>query len=488
MEQPIQQQKKILIIDIGTSSIRVSLIDETLAIRDTELYKRNAEITFDGEAEWSQIKSMIQRLAKRIPDMNEIEGISASSLLGWICVDKMGHATTPCYSYMHQGRGPFDRFAAMYSNEEVYSITGRRMNPELGAFQLLELQELDAEAYLKSQTLLSLKDFINLKLTGQTAMDHTTACYTMVYDIHQADWSSDLIRKLHLDATKLPKLLRPYEKVGTLLEELSMELGLPAGIRVACGSVDGSVGILGAGGYRKGQAVSVMGTTDVCFMIDNAALYDKTQSLVVNPHVIPDRWLIGGPMGMFGGTVDWLIRNLLLGRSTVEELTQLASLVPPGSDGVQFIPTLLGERTPFWNPNMRGTIAGLTPSHGMGHLFRAIMESNSFSLRKIMELAGKAGLDFDEMIAIGGGSKNRLWLHIRADILRKPVCVSPVTEATSIGSALLVMMMNGLSTEELPLPQFLDRIQPDENHASHYDVHYTNYLAFQTQANSLYDL
>lgn len=117
------KQAKYLIVDIGTSSIRASIINEHLVIENSETVKRKAEISFDAEQEWRLVKAMILKLN----DRNKIDGIAVSSLLGWIGADRSGNAVTPCYSYMHQCTEQFNQFAEKYTDQDVYSISGRRM-------------------------------------------------------------------------------------------------------------------------------------------------------------------------------------------------------------------------------------------------------------------------------------------------------------------------------------------------------------------------
>ena len=139
------KQAKYLIVDIGTSSIRASIINEHLAIEHSETVKRVAEITFDAEQEWHLVKAMILKLA----DRDKIDGIAVSSLLSWVGADQSGNAVTPCYSYMHQCTEQFNQFAEKYTNQDVYPISGRRMNPEAGVFKIKYLKDKCPDQYGK---------------------------------------------------------------------------------------------------------------------------------------------------------------------------------------------------------------------------------------------------------------------------------------------------------------------------------------------------
>lgn len=308
----------------------------------------------------------------------------------------------------------------------------------------------------------------------------------MIYDIHQGTWSRELISMAEVDGEKLPGLIRSYERVGLVKKEISNELGIPVNTPVAGGGSDGSVGILGAGGVKKDMAVSVMGTTDVTFAISDECRLESSLSLIVNPHVIPGLWLIGGPTGMFGGTVDWLIHNVMDDKRAVDEMNRSIEKVPAGCEGLKFIPTLLGERTPFWDSEMKGTMVGIRPVHRAEHIYKAIMEANGFTLRRILELAGNSGVHIDKVISIGGGSKSSQWLQIRSDITKLPVLAAETAEATTIGCAMLAMIMTGVPVDRLPVVNISGSRQCIKETEALYDGLYAEYLRLMSFAAEIY--
>lgn len=474
--------KEYLIIDIGTSSIRVAAINKKMEIVRVEQLKRTAGVCFDAEKEWNIIRGMIGRITRT----NKIyAGAAVSSLLGWIGVDADGNAVTPCYSYMHQCMREYLEFKKEVSDDIVYPISGRCISPELAGFKIEHLKNKEPEIYGRLACFTSLKDYINIKLSGIMAIDHTTACYTMLYDLKTTDWNGWLIDKLGIDRAVLPKLIRPYEKLGTIRKELAREWGLVGEIAVACGSVDGSTGILGAGGIQKDTAVNVMGTTDVFFMVQKKRILDQSKSLVINPHVIPGLWLIGGPMGMYGGTLEWLLGNVMSGAKSIEQMNELAREVSEGSEGVRFYPTLAGERTPFWNSQVRGTILGMEQRHKSQHLFRAIMEANGYAIRKIVETGKENGISVDKVIAIGGGSKSNLWLQIKADILGKNFLRAAVEEATLAGSCMLAMLATGEALEDISLSGSTGEF---EFVCEKYEIYNTKYQFYMEEHNKVVNL
>ncbi len=477
--------EKYLIVDIGTSSLRVALVNDSLEILQVETNKRVADVCFDAEEEWNSIRMMIRKISQT---EKEISGIAVSSLLGWVIVDEKGKALTPCYSYMHQENDYCQAFCVKYTDAEIYPVCGRRINPEWAAFKLKKMKEERPDLYKEARYLLSMKDFINMKLTGIGAVDHTSAGYTMLYDLKGAEWSDDLIAKAGVDREKLPPLKRPWEILGEVKNDYLLEFGFSDSIPVVTGSVDGSTAILGAGGTGKNMAVNVMGTTEVFFMVTDHWKTDRTAGLIVNPHVIPGLWLVGGPMGMYGGTVDWLLESLMERSADLGEMNERAARLEPGCEGLCVYPNLAGERTPFWNPGFRGTIVGAQHAHRPEHIFRGIMEASGYSVERIIELGRAAGIAFDEVIAIGGGAKSPLWLQIKSDITGKKYYSAEVPEATMMGSAMLLAIALAGNMAGLPAVQIKREFLPDSGRHMTYKQYYETYMERHEIVKKLYEI
>lgn len=475
--------KQYIVIDIGTSSLRAALIGENLRILNIEAIKRTAEAVFDAEEEWENIF----RLIKRITDKEKkIDGIAVSSLLSWVGMDAEGYAVTPCYTYMHQCMEEYEGFHNLYTDREIYAVCRRRMSGENAVFKMMRLKNRKKEVYERLACFTSLKDFINAKLTGIMGIDHTFACYTLLYDVEKACWSRELIEKSGIDENKLPVLRRPYEMLGKIKKEIAEELGIESIVPVAVGSVDGSTGILGAGASKAGMAVSVMGTTDVFFMVHKNLCDDASMGLVTNPHVCPGFWISGGPMGIYGGAADWFIQKIMGGHWDIGKMNELAGGIPAGSGGVVAFPTLSGERTPFWNPLLRGTVLGMGMEHGPGHLFRAILEADGYAVRKIAETGKACGIAFDQVIALGGGSKSPLWLQMKADIMRTVHYKSSVEEATITGSCILLLLAGGAKPEEIPPVPVEEEFPVQEKEAEAYDAFYRQYMEIHDKVADIY--
>lgn len=474
-----------LIIDIGTSSLRVVLLDSDGKVVSSETWKRSAPECFDAEEEWAHVLEMACRVTSGV---NRLSCVAITSLLGWVGINANGTAVTPCYSYMHKESEYYQSFCESNDVSALYTICRRKAAPEQLAFKICRLQQEEHEVYGQISTFLSLKDFVNCKLTGISVIDHTTASYSLLYDVEQQCWSADCLQRMCLDDSRLPRLMHPWEQLGELTSEICRILGLAVPCPVAVGSVDGSCGILGTGGTKSDALISVMGTTDTCFLVSDKIIEDPTGSLVVNPHVIPGLYLVGGPMGMYGGALEWWISNIMNRTVSMEEINGQAALLPPGACGVLAFPTLAGERTPFWNASLTGTILGLRPEHRPEHVFRAMMEANCYATRYICELVENGGGRVNTVIASGGGSSSDLWMQIKANVLKRPIYRSTVKEATLHGAFTLARIVCGVALEELANDIVSDMFPVEWPYAAEYNGLYLEHMSVHKALSTIYPL
>ncbi len=473
--------KHYLVIDIGSGSIRATLLNENLIPVEIQQQYRTAAVTLSAEHEWDTVKELIKKITCKAQN---ICVVGVTSLVGWVAVDMNAVPVSPVFTWMDQKKELAGMFSEAIDSHLFYEKTGRRTSPELGGFKLKYLKLNSPEAYEATKFFFTLKDYINLRLTGAACIDYTSACYSAVYNINKKDYDTELIKILDIDQSKLPHLKASYEQVGVILEDVANQTGLPQGIPVCVSGPDGSVGLLGADGIEDGTAVSTMGTTDVIFVTSKHKVTDNTQSVVVNNHLLPDLWLIGGPLGVSGGALKWLSESLLDNSKSLSELNILSAAIPPGSEGLMIIPSFTGERTPYWYPDIKGTVCGLTSNHHAGHFARAIMESNSYTIKKVLDICGQAGCLTKKFIAIGGGANSEPWLQIKSDVLGMPVFVPEVLEASTRGCAILAKMCEGCSF--VSSNAYIKKITPNPEKTERYRSLSERYFKFLEEMISFY--
>ena len=482
-------QQAVLVIDVGSSSVRAVLFAGADML-DTADEKISAGREIDADAYWQIISQLVSSLTGRNCNV-AVTGIGVTSLVSWTFIDAEGCPVGLTKTWMDANQDLLGAFHAAFDQDVFFNSTGRCAGAELGGLKLQRLRHDFPEAYTRVSSLLSFKDFVNFRLTGVAAMDRTTACYTMLYNIRTGAWDADIAAAINVDTAKLPPLKNGNEPVGPLKTDVAQSLGLSPGIPVVACGPDGSVGALGAGLSAQGEAVSVMGTTDVFFAVSEKALLDPKKRLVTNPFLIPGLWLLGGPLGMSGGALDWFAKTIDAGRHSMNELDLAAAAVSPGCDGVMAIPSLTGERTPFWNALVRGTFTGITPETTQSHLYRALMEANGYTTRYLLDILSEMGLTVRSLTAIGGGAKSEFWMQMKADITNCPVHVPAQTEASSLGAAMLAAMQ----TAGKAAPGAMARagktrpgacaFAPSPN--ERYQLYYQRYLALQKAGAALYE-
>ena len=267
-----------------------------------------------------------------------------------------------------------------------------------------------------------------------------------LYHLEQAEWSEDILQAIRLDPVKLPAIHLSTDVVGEVMNSVSEDIGIAAGTPVVIGGGDGSCAATGAGVIREGAAYNYIGSSSWIGLATKKPIYDPEMRTFNWAHLVPDLYSPNGTMQTAGGSYQWtrdqlcsLETNLAKqsGISPYELMNQKAEQSPPGARGLIFMPYLLGERCPRWNPNARGAFVGLTMSHTRSDMIRAVLEGIALNLRVILEAFQNQGAKIDAMRVIGGGAQSRLWNQIMANVYGvKIIRLAMLEEATSLGAAI----------------------------------------------------
>jgi xylulokinase len=321
----------------------------------------------------------------------------------------------------------------------VYRTTGTRVTPSCSAAKFLWIQRHQPEVYSRTRFFLQVKDYAAFLLTGVFASDYSDASNTNLFDLEARAWATGLITTAGLDPAKLPPLFPSTAVTGRVTPEAAKHTGLLAGTPVVVGGGDGACATVGAGAVHPGDAYANIGSSAWLAVAADRPLLDPEMRTFNLAHLDPELVICLGSMQAAGGAFDWLER-LLRGEAEGDlhdALSLAAASVPPGANGLIFLPYLLGERSPYWNPLARGAFVGLTMSHGRPEVARAVLEGVAFNLRLILDAFQSQGVVIPAMRLIGGGARSPLWRQILADVLGMPILLPElVTEATSLGAAI----------------------------------------------------
>src|SRR5579862_190450 len=364
-------------------------------------------------------------------------------------------------------------------------------NPALTGFsapKMLWVRDHEPKVYERVAHFLLPKDFVRFRLTGEFATDVSDASGTLLFDVTHRRWSNEMLAALEMDANILPRAFESPEFTGKISRETALVTGLAAGTPVVAGAGDQAASAVGNGIVLPGLTSATLGTSGVIFSYTDKPKLDPRGRIHTFCHAVPGKWhVMGVTQGaglslrwfrdQFGNSEAWYARQL--GVDVYDLIIQEAEKIAPGSDGLLFLPYLMGERTPHLDAQARGMWFGLTASHTRGHLIRAILEGVAFSLRDSLEIFQELNIPVSQIRASGGGSRNALWRQIQADIYGKDLVTLRESEGSAYGAALLAGVGGGIyrSVEEAAKEaiQIRESVLPDRENMQRYDQLYQVY-------------
>lgn len=338
------------------------------------------------------------------------------------------------------------RVADRVEPARVYRVTGHRLSPSYSAAKMLWVRESEPESYAATHAFLNAKDFLVARLTGAFVTDRSDASGTNLYDLEGGTWSDELVDAFGIDAAKLPRICASTDVVGEVTGGAAAGSGLRPGTPVVVGAGDGACAGVGAGVLGEGLAYNYIGSSSWIALATTRPILDPELRTFTWAHVLPGLYSPCGTMQAAGGSYQFA-RDLLLaqsekvvaeglGTSAYELMDQELLRSPPGARGLLFLPYLIGERSPRWNPHARAAFVGLTNRHRRQDLLRAVLEGVTLNLRVILEAFTRQGAAIEALRVIGGGARSAAWNQIMADVLQVPVHrLKLVDEATSMGAA-----------------------------------------------------
>jgi xylulokinase len=318
-------------------------------------------------------------------------------------------------------------------------------------------------------------------LTGASVISPSLASTTMLYDLAEDDWADDLAALFGARHGQLPRIAPEASAAGTLTRAGAALTGLPAAMPVAVGTGDDFTNLIGSGISEPGIAAVSLGTAEALGAVAERPHLDP--AMLVETRRFPGvAYHIGNPGWLSGGAVRWAAG--LLGVDE-EAFNTLAASAPPGSDGLVFIPALAGAMTPKWIAGARGSFVGLTPSHGRGHMARAVLEGVAFAMRDVIDRLDALGSTIARARLIGGGARSALWCQIRADLIGRPIEALTESDASAVGAAVLAHVLAGrdpdIGSATRALPLNLTTYEPNRAHRGPYDAAYARYREHRTQ-------
>ncbi len=436
-------------VDAGSQSLKAVVLDDRFQVRGTG---RRSYVVSHPRPGWAEQETALweQALAPAIAEAlaaarcnpADVSALGiAGQLDGAVAIDANTRPLGPCILWMdRRADSVLPKVATRLPATEFRrrtgsNLDGTHMGPKI-RWSLDHRPETRGGACFHQPV-----SYLVERLTGVRVMDHGQASTTLLYDLAAGAYADDLLGAFDLPPELLPPLARAETMAGRLTGAGAALTGLPAGVPVAVGTGDDFSTPLGAGIVAPGIVANVLGTAEVVGALDPRPIIDDANLVETHRFVGSALHYIENPGWVSGGALEWL--RALLGIADFQAFDRLAEGVPPGSDGLLFLPALTGAMTPEWIAGARGCFYGLTPSHGAGHLARAALEGTAFGLRDVIEALRRMGVGIDRIRALGGGSKSLLWTQIRADVTGLPVERARHADTSAIGAALLAAVAAG---------------------------------------------
>jgi xylulokinase len=439
-------------IDVSTTATKAILVDERgrVAAIGSAAYDFETPKPLWSEQDpglwWSgaqlAIGQALERAAAAAADVVAV-GLTGQ-MHGAVLLDSAGEVLRPAILWNDQRTtAECDVIREAVGPQRLIRITGNDALTGFTAPKLVWVQRHEPQIWQRAAHVLLPKDYVRLRLTGDYAVDKSDGAGTLLFDLAARDWSPEVLSALAIDRARLPSTFEGPAVSGTLSAAGADATGLRAGTPVVAGGGDQAANGVGAGAVAPGTVALSLGTSGVVFAPTTQPLYEPHGRVHAFCHAVPARWHMMSVMLSAAGSLRWF-RDAFAPGTDFGELVASAAEVPPGSEGLWFLPYLSGERNPHPDPQARGAFVGLTLRHDRRHMTRAVLEGVAFGLRDGLDLMLEAGIPAPAQIrASGGGTASPLWRQILADVLTAEIATVSTTEGAAYGAALLAAVGAG---------------------------------------------
>lgn len=402
----------------------------------------------NAEDWWTATMVAVQRAVQTV-DTSRIAAVCVTHQReSFVCLDPNGNPLRPAMLWLDtRATDEVDR----YGTEDVHRVTGKPANPTPAWYKLLWLRTHEPDVMARIGQVLDVGGFLLHRLTGDFVTSWGSADPLGLVDLATFDYDDALLAAVGLDRSQVPALAAPGSVVGTITAEVADRLGLPRDLPVVSGIGDGQAAQLGTGITAPGRAYLNLGSGIVSGSFSNEYAWGREYRTLAA--AVPGSYTLETFMG--GGTVNltWFIEKfsgfdtqaLGLDVSVEQVLETAAAQLPPGSEGLLALPYWTGALTPYWDHDARGVLLGLTGRHGKSHVYRALLEGVAFEQRLLTTGAEEAmGTPISDVIALGGGSRSKVWCQIIADVMQRRVTVVREPESTCLGAGMLAAHAVGI--------------------------------------------
>ncbi len=456
--------KCILGLDVGTSGCKVLALDEFgsilgTAVEEYPLYTpKPGWSEQDPEDWWQGIVTGIQKVLSKLSGQKVVAIGLSGQMHGMVPLDSENRVVRRAILWNDQRTaGQCDEITNLAGGlASLLSYTNNQMLTGFTGGKILWMKENEPENYNRTKIIVNPKDYIRFRLSGEFFTEVSDASGTGLFNVKERKWATELIQKIGLNPDMLPAAVESTDEAGRVCREVAQLTGIPEGTVISGGGGDAVISTTGLGLIKPGRVGITLGTSGVVAMGLPAYMDNPNGLLQVSCNNAPGTYHAMGVTLSAAGSYQWF-RNALgefeteqgkaLGKSAFYLLDQKAGSTNPGSDGLVFLPYLMGERAPINDPAATGAFLGITSLHSKGHFARAVMEGVAFSLKQVYDLILSVNPDVrpNEVVLAGGGANSKIWRQIFADVFNLPVrTVFGSAEGGSFGAALVAGVTGGV--------------------------------------------
>jgi sugar (pentulose or hexulose) kinase len=488
----------ILAFDLGTTALKCALHDlegnvVAKASEEYQLITPDADsVEMEVETYWQAFKSAIAKVLKESrvnPTEIKALGVSAQGET-LILVDRDGKPLRRAIVWLdNRAQREADQLRETFGHRNAYQITGQvKLVPTWPASKILWLRRNEPEIFEKTDKFLLIEDYFLYRLTGEFVCEGSLVTSTCYWNFQARAWWKEMLLELGVSEQQLPQYRESGEPVGKLRAEIALELGLSPDTVACTGALDQACGAIGVGNIKPGIFSENTGAALAICATINQPLLDPGNQMPCHYHGLPGLYMLhtftSGGIVLRWFRDEFAIMEMQVSKTSGMDSYDLmgleASRVVPGCEGLVMLPHLQGAMAPEANPKASGVFYGFTLRHGRSHFTRAIMESVCFIVRRNIEVIEGLGVSVNEVRALGGGARSRIWKQMEADIIGRPVLTTTNEEAATLGAAILAGKAVGLysSVEEAAeeMIQIKERFEPASVNRSIYDETFGTYI------------
>lgn len=503
--------KKLLTLDIGTTSVKISIFDQNLNLiscsnEEYQLITQGVSIVeLEAEKYWQAVKNGIYNAIEQGGvERSEIAAVTATTQgETLIPVDHMGNALRNAIVWL-DGRASKESnyISGKFDSKSFYAVTGiGECTGFCPVSKIMWIKNNEPEIYKQTYKFMLLEDYIIMKLTGRFVTEKSLICSTGYFDIIRDCLWDEILDYIGVSPDKIPDILECGTVVAALSSLAVDELGFSINTVVATGAMDQTAGAVGAGNLVPGMVTETTGTALCIGATTDCPDLNHPARVVIYRHIYPGKYLII-PISMTAGIVlKWfkdefcykeILESQNQDRSVYELFDKIVQEAPPMSNGLILVPYFTGVIQPDNNPYAKGIFFGVGLDTKKQHFLRSIFEAIAFMLRENIELIESvSGESISEVRSLGGGSKSWIWRKIKADISGKKIACMEIPECTSLGAAILGGVAVGMFSDAKHAAQLANRVkdyvQPDESLKDLYNKGYQKYREIYNRLKSLFN-